>query len=128
MSMDSLPINTFDIIVLAVLLLSGVIAFARGMVKELLKLASWVGAGIAAFYGFAFARPYVRDFVPIEPIADGLAAVGIFLVTLVALSFLANVISSHVRDSGLSALDRTLDALTPFLDPLTERVPARPPQ
>lgn len=94
--------------VLAILLLSGAIAFARGMVKELLRLGAWVGAGFAAIYGFAYVRPYARSVIPVDFLADTLAGVGIFLVTLVLLSFLAHFIAEHVRGNSLGALDRSL--------------------
>lgn len=106
--MDQLPMNLFDIIVLVVLVLSALIALARGMVKELLKLLAWVGAGVATFYAFDYVRPIVRGVISIEAIADGIAAVGIFLVILILLSVVANTISDRIRKSDLSGLDRTL--------------------
>jgi len=109
--MDSLPVNLFDLIVGAVIGISGVVAFARGMAKELLKLAAWLGAGVATLYGFAYARPYVRAYVPFEALADAIAGIGVFIVTLVIFTLIANVISEQVKDSSLSALDRTLGFL-----------------
>lgn len=109
--MDSLPVNLFDLIVAVVIALSGLIALARGMAKELLKLGAWLGAGVATLYGFAYARPYVRAYVPFQTLADAIAGVGIFIVTLVIFTLIANVISKRVKDSSLSALDRSLGFL-----------------
>jgi len=106
--MENLPINFFDIAVLVILALSGILAFSRGMAREVLKLAAWIGAGFTAIYGFAYARPFARELVPVEFLADTAAGVGIFLLALVILSFLANFIAEHFRDSGLNALDRSL--------------------
>ena len=57
----------------------------------------------------------MRDFIPVEPVADALAGVGIFLVALVVFSFIANIIAAHVRSSSLSPLDRTLGLLFGFV-------------
>ena len=109
--MDDLPLNLFDMLVIAVLVLSALIAFARGMVKELLKLLAWVGAAVATFYAFDYVRPIVRGVISIETIADGVAAIGIFLVILILLSVVANTVSDRIRKSNLSGLDRTLGFL-----------------
>lgn len=109
--MDWLPLNAFDLIVLGIFLLSGVLAFARGMAKEILRLAAWVGAGYAAIYGFAFARPYARDVIPVDFLADSVAGIGIFLLALVVFLFLANLIAGHLKDGSLGALDRSLGFL-----------------
>ncbi|MDJ0949663.1 MAG: CvpA family protein [Alphaproteobacteria bacterium] len=106
--MDSLPINLFDLIVLMVLLISGVIAFARGVAKEFLKLLAWVGAGYAAIYAFSFVRPLARDVVPVDFLADAVAGVGLFVVALVGLSYLAHIVADHLRPHSLGALDRSL--------------------
>lgn len=113
--MNSLPVNLFDLIVIVIVVLSGLVAFARGMAKEVLRLAAWIGAGFAAVYGFAYARPILREVVGIEIVADAIAAIGIFLVALVLFSFIANIIAANVRNSGLSALDRTLGLLFGFV-------------
>ena len=41
--------NGFDIALIAIVALSTLFAFARGIVRELIALASWVAALIAAF-------------------------------------------------------------------------------
>jgi membrane protein required for colicin V production len=98
--------NGLDIVVVAVILLSALFGFTRGLVKEALSIAAWVGAGFAAAYGFAYVIPH--RLVPKGPVAAFIAVGVLFLVTLVVLSFLASMMSSRVRQSTLSTLDRTL--------------------
>ncbi|MEQ9608473.1 MAG: CvpA family protein, partial [Kiloniellaceae bacterium] len=50
--MDSLPINLADLIVIIVLVVSGIFAFVRGFVHEVLAVASWVGAAFVTLYAF----------------------------------------------------------------------------
>ena len=100
--------NLLDIIVIAVILLSGLFAFARGFVKEALAVAAWVGAGFAALYGMPYAAPFAERFLPKGLVADAAAALAIFLITLIVLSFATSVVAGRVKESSLSAIDRTL--------------------
>jgi membrane protein required for colicin V production len=100
--------NVLDIIVIAVIVLSGLLAFVRGFVKEVLAIAGWVGASAAALYALPFARPIAERFLPKGAAADAAAAGLVFIVTLIVLSIVTSAIARRVRHSALSALDRTL--------------------
>jgi membrane protein required for colicin V production len=100
--------NLLDIIVIAVVLLSGLFAFARGFVKEALSVVAWVGAAFAALHGLPYAAPLAERFLPKGPVADAAAGFALFLVALVILSFITSAIASRVKKSALSAVDRTL--------------------
>lgn len=103
-----MPIGVVDIIVLAVLLISAVIAFMRGFVHEVLSIGAWVGAGLATLYGFAHVQPYARELIAIDLLADIGAGVVLFLVVLVLLSIVCRILASRVQQSSLGALDRSL--------------------
>ena len=99
---------TLDIVVLAVILFSSLIAFALGFVRVVLGLAGWVGAALITIYAFPFARPVAQHWIPNALVAD-VAALGIvFIVALILLSVVSHAISRVVRNSALSILDRTL--------------------
>jgi membrane protein required for colicin V production len=100
--------NALDIAVVAVILLSGLFAFARGFVKEVLSVGAWVGAGFAALYGLPYATPIAERFLPGGAVAEAGAGAAIFLVALIVLSVLTSAISRRVKESALSAVDRTL--------------------
>jgi membrane protein required for colicin V production len=104
-------VNGLDLAVVAILVLSGLFAFARGFVKEALSIVAWAGAAFAAYYAFPAARRFVGGFMPEGPVADGVAAVGLFVVALIVLSLVASAISRRVKHSSLSALDRTFGLL-----------------
>jgi membrane protein required for colicin V production len=103
--------NPFDIVVIVLIVLSGLFAFARGFVKEALSVGTWVGASLAALYAFPYARPIAEQWLAKGIIADATAALSVFVVVLIALSLASSAISRRVKDSGLSALDRTLGLL-----------------
>lgn len=109
--MDSLPFSVVDIVVVALVLISALLAFARGFVHEVLSVAGWIGAGFAAVYGFPYVKPYARDLIPIDLAADLAAGAAIFIVTLIVLSILTRAIAKQVQDSALNALDRSLGFL-----------------
>lgn len=106
--MENWPVNPVDIVVLVVLFLSGALAFFRGFVHEVLGIGAWIGAILAAIYGLPEAQPHVRQYIPIDWLADLVTVVGIFLVVLVVLSVISALIARRVQDSAMNALDRTL--------------------
>lgn len=109
--MDSLPIEALDIAVVLVLVVSGILAYARGFVHEVLSVGAWIGAIFATIYGFKYLQPHTRDLIALELGADLTAGVIIFLVTLVLLSLLTRAAARRIRDSALNFLDRSLGLL-----------------
>ena len=109
--MDELPANIIDIAVAVVLLVSAFLAYSRGFVQEVLSVGGWVGAGFLTLYGIGYVQPYARELIAIELLADLVAGVVVFVVTLAVLSLLTRAISKRVQDSALNALDRSLGFL-----------------
>ena len=109
--MDSFPINSADLIVVAVILISGVFALVRGLVHELLALGAWIGAGIATYYGIDRVIPVARSLTEVQPVADIGAGAVLFLGVLIVLSILTRILVKQVRQSSLGALDRSLGLL-----------------
>lgn len=110
-SLNNLPVNVIDIGVLLILLVSAVLAYARGFVHEVLAVGGWIGAIFATFYGMPYAKTIVREFTSSDMIAGMAAGVIIFITTLVFLSLLTRAIAKQVKASALNALDRSLGFL-----------------
>ena len=100
--------NYLDIIVLAVIALSALFAFARGFVKEALSIGAWAGAGLIALYGLPQARPFAKQFIANPTLAEIAAGAALFIVSLIVLSLVTSVIARRVKASALSAVDRAL--------------------
>jgi membrane protein required for colicin V production len=104
-------VNFVDIVVLAVIALSTLLALGRGFVKEVLSIFGWIGAAIGTFLIF-FYVPQVREFARkqiAEPVlADIACAVGLFVVLLIVLGFFNHAISTRVHASSLGPLDKSL--------------------
>ena len=103
--------NTADIAVAVIIVLCGIIALRLGLVRVVLGLAGWVGATLATIYGYAHARPYAREWIGNELIADIAAGAVIFVVTMLVLTFISHAIAGGVRDSAFGMLDRTFGLL-----------------
>lgn len=101
--------NWVDLVVLAVVLVSGLVGVLRGLVREVLGVAAWIAAAwIASPYGmFPYVAPWVRHQVSDPGVGDILAFGGIFLVSLIVLWIVVGSVSSRVRGSALGGLDRT---------------------
>ena len=104
-------VNGLDIGIIVLLLLSGFLAYARGLVHEVLSVAGWIGAIFATIYGFPLLKPFARLVTEIDIVADFGAGVVIFVVSLILLSLVTRRISKKVKDSALNAVDRSLGFL-----------------
>jgi membrane protein required for colicin V production len=101
-------VTAFDFAVVAVITLSGVFAYSRGFVREALSLASWVFAGVAAYYGYPYAAPIFARFLPAGTIAAVAAATTIFILALAVAHLVAKILAKHVKQSPLSSIDRAI--------------------
>ena len=102
--------NWVDLVVLAVIVLSGLLAFSRGLVREVLGLGAWIIAALAASsYGaFPYVEPWVRRQFSDPTTAAVVAFGGVFLLVLILCWLLAGTIAGVIRRSPLGGLDRTL--------------------
>jgi membrane protein required for colicin V production len=99
-------VGGLDIAVGLVLTLSGFLAFARGFVRELLAIVTWVGAAIAALYLFTKIKPYTEGVISPAWLADAITAIGIFAVAFVVLTLVSRPVVERVKGSPLKGLDR----------------------
>jgi membrane protein required for colicin V production len=106
-----MPLTLLDIGLLAVMLISGILAMVRGFMREILSIASWLIAAGVTLYGYARAEALVRDYVANDLLAKGIAIGGLFLITLLVVSLFTVKISDLILDSRVGALDRSLGFL-----------------
>jgi membrane protein required for colicin V production len=119
MKLDDIPFDSVslanvtaaDIVILLSVVLSALLAYFRGFAREVLSLGTWLGAGLAAYYGFGHVSPYAREFISSGAVADIATRVGLFLGALVLLTILNHTLSGRVKESALSAIDRGLGLL-----------------
>ncbi|MGO9048739.1 MAG: CvpA family protein [Xanthobacteraceae bacterium] len=106
-----MPITLLDIVLIAVMLVSGLLAMVRGFMREVLSITAWVLAAVATLYSYAKLLPYAKQYFNNDIVAAVAVVGGIFLGTLLIVSVLTIRISDMVLDSRVGALDRTLGFL-----------------
>lgn len=103
--------NWVDLVILAVILLSALIGFMRGFVREVLGIGAWVLAAFVAVTWFHPAQQLARRYIDNPDIADPVAFVVLFLLVLIVLSIVAGWIGRLARASPLGGVDRSLGVL-----------------
>ncbi len=116
----------FDAIVLAAVLISAIIAFLRGFIRELLTIVGVVGGLAASYFGGPMMQPLMRgwlgvkevaegekpqelfDLIPMTIVADICAYGSIFLVVVIILTVLSHFLATGVKAIGLGPADRLL--------------------
>ncbi|MFQ1701311.1 CvpA family protein [Loktanella agnita] len=98
-----------------IILLSGVLAYSRGFVREAMAIAGWIGATIVAFIFADQVEPLVRqtpvigDFIGDScELAIIAAFAAVFAVALVIVSIFTPLFSSVVQRSALGGVDQAI--------------------
>jgi membrane protein required for colicin V production len=95
--------------ILGLMVISALIAFIRGLVREVLTVGAWLGAGALSYALTPVTRPYVSRYVPSPEWTDPAATyILLFLIWLIALSLVAKTIGHVVRHSAIGGVDRSL--------------------
>jgi membrane protein required for colicin V production len=100
-----------DLGLIVVVLISAFLAMLRGFTREVLAIASWGAAALAAIYLYPLALPYVKPYIAKDVIALAVAAAAVFFVTLIAVSLITIKLSDAILDSRVGAVDRSLGVL-----------------
>jgi membrane protein required for colicin V production len=106
--MNQLPVNPIDLAIIIVMILSAVFSWVRGFTGEVLAVASWVAAAIAAYFLHPWALTYIAPSIANKQIALAASIAAVFLVTLVFVSLITTKLSELILDSAIGTLDRTL--------------------
>lgn len=99
-----------DAAVIAILLVSGLLALVRGFVNEVLSIVAWVIGAIAAVWLYPFLTPMLRGIVSPDWLAAAAAALIIFAVVYGVCHLFTNRLSARLHElhEHVGLLDRTL--------------------
>ena len=106
-----MPITLLDGILVGFTLVSAMLAMVRGFSREILSIASWIAAAVAAYFLYPLVVPYITPHIDNEKLAMGAAAGAVFVVALIVVSLITMKIADWIIDSRVGALDRTLGFL-----------------
>lgn len=104
-----------DAVVAAVIIVSALLAYSRGFVRELMAIAGWIAAAVLAFVFAPAAEPLIREIPGLRTfLADSCelsiiaAFAAVFALALVVVSFFTPLFSSVVQRSALGGVDQGL--------------------
>ncbi|MCT8998961.1 CvpA family protein [Chelativorans intermedius] len=106
-----MPITLLDGILVGFTLVSAMLAMVRGFSREILSIASWAIAAVAAYLLYPLVLPYVTPYISSAMVALAVAAAAVFFVTLIIVTIITMKIADFIIDSRIGALDRTLGFL-----------------
>ncbi len=102
-----------DGLVAVVIILSALLAYGRGIVREAMAIAGWIAAAVLAYLFAPQVEPLVREIPYVgEIVGDGceLSIVGafaiVFVVALIVVSLFTPLFSTLVRRTALSGVDQ----------------------
>jgi membrane protein required for colicin V production len=97
-----------DVGLLIIMLLSGLFAMARGFVREVLSIGSWLLAAFTAVWLHPRFMSLATEKIPNEMIAKGVVIGIIFIIVLMLVSFITGRISDMILNSAVGFIDRAL--------------------
>lgn len=107
-----------DGIVAVVVVLSAILAYSRGLVREVLAIAGWVVAAVVAFVFAPQAEPLVREIPVLSDFLGGncelsviAAFAGVFAIALIVMSIFTPLFAGAVQRSALGGVDQGLGFL-----------------
>jgi membrane protein required for colicin V production len=105
--LDNIGLTAFDLVAIAIILISSIMAFARGLMREVFSIVAFIGAAAAAYYGYGHVAPMLSGFINSPTIAAGAAIVILFVVVFIVISILTAVVAKTLHKSGeIGAIDR----------------------
>lgn len=110
--------TVIDGIVALVIVVSAVLAYSRGFVREALSIVGWIAAAVLAYIFAPKAEPLIREIPMVgEFLGDSCelaiiaAFAAVFALSLVIVSIFAPLFSSAIQRSALGGLDQGLGFL-----------------
>jgi membrane protein required for colicin V production len=105
-------VTKFDYIVLALLVISALIGFVRGAVRELVALLALIAGAAAALLGLPYALPLAVRLAHPHWLATGLAGGLLFVGAYIGMRLVGAVLVKRIKGTNvLGALDRTIGLL-----------------
>jgi membrane protein required for colicin V production len=107
-----------DAIVAGVVLISSLLAFARGVTREIMSIVGWIGAAVVAYIFAGQVEPLVKEL----PVLGGflsescelaiiVAFAAVFAIALVIVSIFTPLMSGIVRRTAVSGIDQGVGLL-----------------
>jgi membrane protein required for colicin V production len=97
-----------DYVVAAIILISTVVAFAKGLVREIVSLVALIGGFLLAAFYYPVLGGRLSEFCRTDTIANFVAFLGIFLGCLLIGAVISSVINRFLKAASLQWIDHLL--------------------
>ena len=106
------PLTYLDAAVIAIALISGLLAMYRGFTREVLSIISWIAAAAAVLYFVLYhkatAEQIAQQFHAPPAVAQIVVGGIIFLIVLIIVHLITSRLSDTILDSRVGMIDRLL--------------------
>lgn len=97
----------FDLIAVLILLVSGLVGFARGAAREVITVIAFLLAVVIAIFGLRISGPIARHFIHPGALANAAAILLVFAVVYIILKLLGSGLTRQIQQTeALGTLDR----------------------
>ncbi len=100
--------NSLDVVILIIVLISALIALNRGLIKEVLSIIGWFLGVAAVIYLLPYVQPLMEEHIESEMMAIVASSFTILIVFFIIWIYLTSIVIGKVRSSKLSGMDRLL--------------------
>ncbi|MFZ4120742.1 MAG: CvpA family protein [Caulobacterales bacterium] len=106
--MEALGLTWFDAAALAIIVFSGIMGLARGLIREVFTIVGVVAAVVAAYYFAGPVAPLAQQMLGLDELwARVVGGFAVFLVVFIVITFLTMVIARSVhRSTEIGSVDR----------------------
>ena len=108
----------FDGVVAGIILISAILAYSRGFVREIMSILGWIAAAVLAFVFAPRALPLMNEIPYLGDFIDGSCELGmmaafatVFVLALIVISLFTPVFSTAVKRSPVGGVDAGLGFL-----------------
>lgn len=101
-------LNNLDVVFLVIVGVSALVAIARGVTKELLSITGWILAAVSVYYLLPVVDPIMQKYIASEVLSNLVSGMIILILFCIFWVLAVDKISTQIRFSKLSSLDRIL--------------------